>query len=231
VPDHVSPLVVSCPCWYCVLRFQPTHNTTAMPYQYCIYRVGWCSCNIFSLVSRAVHVARPFWPSVGSAGYLCRRSRLHPYIPRIRFSINPRKIEVSSLLISRIFLLFLVGKYLRVCHGVYIDLVSAVAAECTLYGAWNHWVKENSQVAWDDDLLNGGYEALSLLCLELENPPPLEVIAAAERGARNDVSGEVLELRPDIQLAPAVGANRLRPSPRSTRKTPAAYSARSHTHH
>jgi len=53
---------------------------------------------------------------------------------------------------------------------------------------------------------------LSLLCLQLENPPPLEV-AAAECGARNDVPGEVLELRPNIQLAPTVGAlHRLHPS-------------------
>jgi hypothetical protein len=60
----------------------------------------------------------------------------------------------------------------------------------------------NSHVAWDHDLLNGTHEALGLLGLELEDPSSFEV-AAAERGAGDDIPREGLELRPDVQLARA----------------------------
>jgi len=63
--------------------------------------------------------------------------------------------------------------------------------------------QSNSHVTWNDNLLNGAYEALGLLGLELEKPSPFKV-AAAERGARNDISGEGLELWPDVQLARTV---------------------------
>jgi len=71
--------------------------------------------------------------------------------------------------------------------------------------------QSNSHVTWNDNLRTGAYEALSLLRLELEKPSPFKV-AAAERGARNDISGEGLELWPDVQLARTVRTKGQRPS-------------------
>ena len=69
----------------------------------------------------------------------------------------------------------------------------------------------NLHVSRNAKLLNDGHEALSLLVLQLENLPSFKV-AAAECGARDDISGEGLKLRLHIQLAGAVRTKGLRPS-------------------
>ncbi|WVZ69591.1 hypothetical protein U9M48_018357 [Paspalum notatum var. saurae] len=58
---------------------------------------------------------------------------------------------------------------------------------------------------------NGSDNKLSLLSLQLEDPSSFK-IAAAERGPRNDISGQVLQLWPNIQLARTVRADGLHPS-------------------
>jgi hypothetical protein len=72
-------------------------------------------------------------------------------------------------------------------------------------------ISTNSHVTRNHNLPKVGHDKLSLLGLHLENPSSF-VVAAAECGARNDVSGEVLQLRPNVQLQRSLRAEGLRPS-------------------
>jgi hypothetical protein len=53
------------------------------------------------------------------------------------------------------------------------------------------------QVSWDVHILEGLDDSLGLLCLKLEDLSSFHE-AAAERRARDHVSGEALEILPDI---------------------------------
>jgi hypothetical protein len=71
-------------------------------------------------------------------------------------------------------------------------------------------VSGDSQVTGNDNLLNPSQEALSLLGLQLENPGTFKVVTA-ERGARNDISSESLELWTDIHLTGTIRTKGLYP--------------------
>jgi hypothetical protein len=59
--------------------------------------------------------------------------------------------------------------------------------------------REHSHVTRDIELVGDLHHEADLLALELEDPPALEV-AAAERGAGDDVPRQPLHLRPHIHL-------------------------------